>query len=185
MSANEKTSKPGFFRTRLGIALGLGSLAIVGTGLAAAGGMGGCEGYGGHGGHGEHARAWMHDGEISAEHLQEMKTRMLERAADRLKLSDAQRQQAETILDAATPEALAGMQRMADARAALHQASGAESFDQAGIDRASAEMGKAIAELATLRGQVMGQLSETLDADQRQQLQDMMDKRGHHGGYRG
>jgi len=184
MHDDENTPRRGLRQRKLGLALGLtlGSLALVGTGLAVAGAKGGCEGWGERG---HHAKAWMHggDGEISAERLDEMKERLLERAGERLELSEEQRQQAGAILDAATPQALAGLQRLGKGRESLRDSAAVDSYDEAAVSEAAAEMGEAVAELATLRSRVLHELSGTLNETQQQQLKEMLEKRGGRWGH--
>ncbi len=181
---NEVNSKPRRpSRNNIGLILGLtlagfavAGLAVAGTGIALAGGKG-CEGFGER----HHPAAWMRDGQISTERLNEMKQRLLERAERRLELSAEQRQQAEAILNVALPQVESGLQRMAQARETLR----ATDVQQSQVEQAAAELGNAIADLAVLRHRVTGELRGTLNADQQEQLDDMLEHRGGWGRHRG
>lgn len=167
-----------FSRNRIGLVLGLAlsAIAVTGTGMALAGGKG-CGGFGER----HQPAAWMRDGQFSTEQLSAMKQRLLDRAERRLELSTEQRQRAEDILDAAMPQVRDALRSMAQARQTLR----ATDVQQAQVEQAAEELGAAIGELAVLRHRVTGELRATLNADQQEQLDEMLQHRGGWGRHRG
>jgi protein CpxP len=112
--------------------------------------------------------------------------RFFEHVADRLDLSDAQREQVRTILRRRAGEIETQMQAGSESRRALHDAVHAESIDEAAIRDRAAEFGRVHGECALLLARIRAEILPILNADQKAKLQTMHERmRGRDHGARG
>ena len=91
---------------------------------------------------------------------------MIEHVAQRLDLSDEQRDQIRDILLSHKDELQAELQAVRDARSAQFDAIHADTFNEAAIRAAAAEVGTAEAELAVTRGVIVSEVRQVLTPEQ-------------------
>ena len=96
--------------------------------------------------------------------------RVFERIADRLDLSDTQREQVRDVLKSHKGGILASIQQVRIARTALRQATDADAIDEGAIRARAADMGRAEAEAAVLRAQIRAEILPILNDEQKQKL---------------
>jgi len=96
--------------------------------------------------------------------------RVFERIADRLDLSDTQREQVRDVLKSHKGGILASIQQVRIARAALRQATDADAIDEGSIRARAADLGRAEAEAAVLRAQIRAEILPILNDEQKQKL---------------
>jgi Spy/CpxP family protein refolding chaperone len=92
------------------------------------------------------------------------------RVADRLDLSDTQREQVREVLKAHKDAILAAIQQTRTSRAALRQAIDADPVDEAAIRARAAEVGRVEADASVLRAQIRSEILPILNDDQRQKM---------------
>jgi len=92
------------------------------------------------------------------------------RVADRLDLSDTQREQVREILKSHKDAILASIQQMRTSRAALRQAIDADPMDEGAIRARAAELGRAEADASVLRAQIRAEVLPILNDDQKQKM---------------
>lgn len=96
--------------------------------------------------------------------------RVFDRIADRLDLSDTQREQARDVLRSHKDGILAAIQQVRVSRAALRRAIDADPVDEGAIRGRAADLGRAEADAAVLRAQVRAEILPILNDDQKQKL---------------
>jgi len=96
--------------------------------------------------------------------------RIFARIADRLDLSDIQRDQVKDVLKSHKNEILASIQAVWSSRLALRKAIDADSMDEGAIRARAADLGKAEADAAVLRAQLRAELLPILNDEQKQKL---------------
>jgi protein CpxP len=94
----------------------------------------------------------------------------------RLDLSDAQRDQIKSIIDAERPDA-AALERSRTAHEALHAAVTADTFDEGAIRAASVEVARLEADMAVAQAKLRSAVLEILTPEQRTQLKEMESRR--------
>ena len=94
--------------------------------------------------------------------------RIFARIADRLDLSDTQRDQVRDILKAHKNEILTSVQAVRASRQALRKAIDADALDEGAIRARAGELGKAEADAAVLRAQLRAELLPILNDEQKQ-----------------
>lgn len=99
--------------------------------------------------------------------------KMFNRIADRLDLSDSQRDQVKGVLRSHKDAILAQVQASRKARQDLRQAISASPFDEGAIRARAAVLGQAEADGAVLRAQIRSEILPILNDDQKQQLDAM------------
>jgi Spy/CpxP family protein refolding chaperone len=109
----------------------------------------------------------------------------LERLAERLGLSEEQREQVGQTLAGQREAAVPLMEQKREAGAALREAIRTDTFDEPAIREAATKVAEIDVELAVLRAQSRQQLREILDAEQLAQLDAMRERRGFGHGRRG
>ncbi len=98
---------------------------------------------------------------------------MAEHMADRLELTDEQREQIRAIHQAHGDETAPLMEALSAARRELDDAIHAELFDEALIRAAAGSVAEAEADLAVRRAQITGDVRQVLTPDQYQKARDM------------
>jgi Spy/CpxP family protein refolding chaperone len=101
--------------------------------------------------------------------------RMFNRLADRLDLSDSQRDQVRAVLRGHKDSILAQVQALRAAHQDLRQAVSASSFDENAIRGKAALLGSVEADAAVLRAQIRAEILPILNDDQKQKLETMHD----------
>jgi len=96
--------------------------------------------------------------------------RVFERIADRLDLSDTQREQVRDVLKSRKGGILASVDQVRTSRAALRQAIDADPVDEGAIRARAAAVGRAEADAAVLRAQIRAEILPILNDDQKQKL---------------
>jgi protein CpxP len=96
--------------------------------------------------------------------------RIFARIADRLDLSDTQRDQVKDVLKSHRNEILASIQAVRASRQALRKTIDADSVDEGAIRARAADLGKAEADAAVLRAQLRAELLPILNDEQKQKL---------------
>lgn len=96
--------------------------------------------------------------------------RVFDRIADRLDLSDTQREQARDVLRSHKDGILAAIQQVRSSRAALRRAIDADPIDEGAIRGRAADLGRAEGDAAVLRAQVRAEILPILNEDQKQKL---------------
>ena len=122
------------------------------------GGGGGLGGFGGQGGHGL--------------------LRMLDRVGDRIGLTDAQRTQIETIVDARKPELNALRDQAQAERATFRDGHEMGDFDEATVRAHFESQASLHVEMQLIGASMMSQAWNVLTPDQQQELQDLMARLG-------
>ena len=92
------------------------------------------------------------------------------RVADRLDLSDTQREQVREILKSHKDAILASMQGVRTSRSALRQATDADPMDEGAIRTRAAELGRAEADASVLRALIRAEILPILNDDQKQKM---------------
>jgi Spy/CpxP family protein refolding chaperone len=103
------------------------------------------------------------DGHFSAD-------KVFGRIADRLDLSDTQRDQVKDVLRSHKDSILGQIQAMRAARLALRQAIDADTVDEGAIREKAAAVGKAEADAAVLHAQLRAEILPILNDEQKQKL---------------
>lgn len=96
--------------------------------------------------------------------------RLFDRIADRLDLSDTQREQARDVLKSHKGEILAAIRQVRSSRSALRQAIDAERVDEGAIRGRAADLGRAEADAAVLRARIRAEILPILNDDQKRKL---------------
>jgi len=96
--------------------------------------------------------------------------RVFERVADRLDLSDTQREQVRDVLKAHKSGILASIQQVRTSRAALRQAIDTDPVDEGTIRSRAADMGRAEADAAVVRAQIRAEILPILNDEQKAKL---------------
>jgi Spy/CpxP family protein refolding chaperone len=96
--------------------------------------------------------------------------RVFARIADRLDLSDSQRDQIKGILKGHKDAILQNIGSVRAARLGVRQAIEANPVDESGIRRKAAELGRAEGEAAVLRAQIKAEILPVLNDDQKEKL---------------
>jgi Spy/CpxP family protein refolding chaperone len=104
-----------------------------------------------------------HGGHFSAD-------KIFARIADRLDLSETQRDQVRDVLKSHRDAILGQIQAVRSARLALHQAINADVVDEAAIRQKASDLGKAEADAAVLHAQIRAEILPVLNDEQRQKL---------------
>ena len=97
--------------------------------------------------------------------------RMFNRIADRLDLSDSQRDQVKGVLRSHKDAILAQVQAAQEARHNLHQAMSASPFDEGSIRARAAVLGQVEGDGAVLHAQIRAEILPILNDDQKQNLE--------------
>ena len=97
--------------------------------------------------------------------------KMFNRVADRLDLSDSQRDQVKGILRTHKDAIVAQIQATQKARQGLHQAISANPIDENGIRAAAAKLGQVEGDGAVLHAQIRAEILPVLNDDQKQNLE--------------
>jgi len=103
---------------------------------------------------------------------------------DRLNLTDAQRDQVKSVLQAHSSDLKAVGDRAFAAHQALEAVIGADSVDESAIRARSADVATVEADMAVMRAQIRAEVWQLLTPDQQQQaktLQAQMEQRMQHG----
>ena len=98
--------------------------------------------------------------------------RVFDRIADRLDLSDTQREQVRDVLKSHRDAILASVQQVRTARSGLRQAIDAEPVDEGAIRGRAADLGRAEADASVLRAQIRVEILPILNDDQKRKLAD-------------
>jgi periplasmic protein CpxP/Spy len=96
-----------------------------------------------------------------------------------LDLSDAQRDQVFKIFHEQAPAVHEQMKQVGSARQDLMKLAAADRFDEARARQAADVQAKALSALALLRAQTMHRVREILTPEQRQRLDERMERHGH------
>ena len=96
--------------------------------------------------------------------------RIFARVADRLDLSDSQRDQIKGVLKGHKDAILTNIRSVRAARLALRRAIEAETIDEGAIRRKAADLGRAEGEAAVLRAQIKAEILPVLNDDQKEKL---------------
>jgi len=96
--------------------------------------------------------------------------RVFARVADRLDLSDSQREQIRGVLKAHKDAILENIQSVRQARLALRHSTEADPIDESAIRRNAAELGRSEGEAAILRAQIKAEILPVLNDDQKEKL---------------
>ncbi len=103
------------------------------------------------------------------------KMRGWERLADRLALTQEQRQAMSAIKDKYQPTLLSLRQQLSDSRAALEKLSATD----AGLPELAATQGKAISDMIIARKQMRSEMDKVLTEEQRQKMNGLMEHHRH------
>ncbi len=96
--------------------------------------------------------------------------RIFARVADRLDLSDSQRDQVRGVLKAHKDAILQNIQSVHQARLALRHSIDADPVDEAAIRKTAADLGSAEGEAAVLRARIKAEILPVLNDDQKEKL---------------
>ena len=96
--------------------------------------------------------------------------RIFGRIADRLDLSESQRDQVKDVLRTRRDAIIAEVQAVRTARLALRQAIEAQPLDEAAVRARAADLGKAEADAAVLHAEIRGQVLPILNDEQKEKL---------------
>jgi Spy/CpxP family protein refolding chaperone len=96
--------------------------------------------------------------------------RIFARVADRLDLSDSQRDQIRGALKAHRDAILENIQSVREARLALRHSIEANPIDESAIRRTAAELGRVEGEAAVLRAQIRAEILPVFNDDQKEKL---------------
>ena len=96
--------------------------------------------------------------------------RTFSRIADRLDLTDSQRDQVRGVLKARKDAILGNIRAVRGARLAVRHATEADPIDESAIRSAAAQLGRADGEAAVLRAQIKAEILPILNDDQKEKL---------------
>lgn len=105
-----------------------------------------------------------------------------ERMADKLGLSEAQREDIRGVFEAYRPQTEQLVADLRDAHQALREQMHAETFDESAIRAASAEMGTIHTELAVLRARMHDEVRQFLTPEQLEEARELRELFGGFGG---